>query len=89
MLLRHRWVMDFIGGRPTLGPNTILGLERALTAIEGLGLDTATALNVLSTVGTYVMGAGLRELREARAQRDTERANVDEAAPSGRDISAN
>jgi AcrR family transcriptional regulator len=79
MLLRHRWVMDFIGGRPTLGPNTILGLERALTAIEGLGLDTATALNVLSTVGTYVMGAVLRELREARAQRDTERANLDEA----------
>jgi AcrR family transcriptional regulator len=79
MLLRHRWVMDFIGGRPPLGPNTILGTERSLAALEDLRLDTATAMNILMTVSTYVMGAVLRELREMRAQRDLEHSGFDQA----------
>ena len=68
-LRRHEWVMDFIGGRPPLGPNTLRNMERALTAIDKLGLDLGTALNVLSTVTTYVMGAVQRELREIRVER--------------------
>jgi AcrR family transcriptional regulator len=79
MLLRHRWVMDFIGGRPPLGPNTLLNLERLLAALEDLHLDTATALNILAAVSTYVTGAVLRELREIRAQRDLERSGFDRA----------
>ncbi len=79
MLLRHRWVMDFIGGRPPLGPNTLLNLEQLLAALEDLHLGTATALNILGTVSTYVMGAALRELREIRAQRDLERSGFDRA----------
>src|SRR6266567_28349 len=79
MLLRHRWVMDFIGGRPPLGPNTILNTERSLAALEGLHLDTATAMNILTTVSTYVLGAVLWELREMRAQRDLERSGFDKA----------
>jgi AcrR family transcriptional regulator len=79
MLLRHRWVMDFIGGRPPLGPNTILNVERSLAALEDLNLSTATAMNVLTTVSTYVLGAALRELREIRAQRDLEQSGFDKA----------
>ncbi len=79
VLLRHRWVMDFIGGRPPLGPNTILNVERSLAALESLHLDTATAMNILMTVSTYVMGAALRELREMRAQRDLEQSGFDQA----------
>ncbi len=79
MLLRHRWVMDFIGGRPPLGPNMILNTERMLTALEDLNLDTADAMNILMTVSTYVMGAALRELREIRAQRDREQSGFDRA----------
>jgi len=79
MLLRHRWVMDFIGGRPPLGPNTILNVERSLAALDGLHLDTATAMNILTTVSTYVLGAVLRELREMRAQRDLENSGFDKA----------
>ena len=79
VLLRHRWVMDFIGGRPPLGPNTILNLEHSLAALESLQLDTATAMNILMTVSTYVMGAALRELREMRSQRDLEQSGFDEA----------
>jgi AcrR family transcriptional regulator len=79
VLLRHRWVMDFIGGRPPLGPNTILNLEHSLAALESLQLDTAAAMNILMTVSTYVMGAALRELREMRAQRDLEQSGFDQA----------
>jgi AcrR family transcriptional regulator len=77
MLLRHRWVMDFIGGRPPLGPNTLLYLDRSLALLDGFGLDIPTAMNVLMTVLTYVMGAALREMREMRVQRDQEQARVD------------
>lgn len=73
VLHRHQWLMDFIGGRPPLGPNTLRNLERALTITDKLGLDTETAINVLGSVSTYVMGAVLREFRESMVdQRDEE-----------------
>jgi AcrR family transcriptional regulator len=79
-LLRHAWVMDFIGGRPPLGPNTLLLMDRLLGALDGLDIDIATAMNFLATVQTYVMGSVLREMQEARVQRDEERADVTEEA---------
>jgi hypothetical protein len=39
----------------------------------------ATAINVLSTLQTYVLGAVLREAREMRVRRDQEGAEVDSA----------
>ncbi|HEX4061736.1 MAG TPA: TetR/AcrR family transcriptional regulator [Streptosporangiaceae bacterium] len=68
-LRRHEWLMDFIGGRPPLGPNTLRNLERSLATIDSLGLDMVTALNVLGTLATYVMGAVLREFREMGVER--------------------
>jgi AcrR family transcriptional regulator len=79
LLHRHRWVMDFIGGRPPLGPHVIANLEQSLTALDSLELDTATAMNVLMVVNTYVMGAVLREMRELRAQRDLAASGLDKA----------
>jgi AcrR family transcriptional regulator len=79
LLHRHRWVMEFIGGRPPLGPHVIANLERSLTALDSLELDTATAMTVLGTVSTYVMGAVLREMRELRAQRDLAASGLDAA----------
>jgi AcrR family transcriptional regulator len=76
MLLRHRWVMDFVGGRPPLGPNTMLNLDRSLAMLDGLGVGTALALNILETVSTYVLGATLREVREMRVQRDQEQSGI-------------
>jgi AcrR family transcriptional regulator len=73
VLHRHRWVMDFIGGRPPLGPHVLINLERSMAALDSLKLDTATTMNVLGTVNTYVIGSVLRELRELRAQRDESR----------------
>jgi AcrR family transcriptional regulator len=68
-LRQHEWLMDFIGGRPPLGPNTLRNLERSLATIDILGLDTVTALNVLATLATYVIGAVLREFREMGVER--------------------
>jgi AcrR family transcriptional regulator len=67
-LHRHQWLMDFIGGRPPLGPNTLRNLERSLALIDNLGLDTETAMNVLGTLATYVMGVVLREFRESQVE---------------------
>ncbi len=76
MLLRHLWVMDFVGGRPPLGPNMLLGSERLMAIFDGTGLDPGTTMNILGTVQTYVMGAALREMREARTQRDQEQSGL-------------
>jgi AcrR family transcriptional regulator len=76
MLLRHRWMMDFVGGRPPLGPNTMLNLDRSLAMLDELGVDTTLALNILETVATYVLGATLREMREIRVQRDYEHSGI-------------
>jgi AcrR family transcriptional regulator len=78
MLLRHLWVMDFVGGRPPLGPNTLLYLERSLAMLDRTGLDQTAAFRVLETVQTYVMGAALRESREMRVRRDEEESGVTE-----------
>jgi AcrR family transcriptional regulator len=75
-LLRHAWVMDFLGGRPPLGPNTLLQLDRHLAALDGLGLDVEATMNILGTMQTYVLGSVLREMQEARAQRDQDQAGI-------------
>jgi AcrR family transcriptional regulator len=80
MLQRHAWVMDFIGGRPPLGPNTLLLLDRLLAALDTLDLDVATAMYILGTMQTYVMGSVLREMQEARVERDEEQADVTDEA---------
>lgn len=72
MLRRHRWLMDFTGGRPPLGPSTLLWMESALATLDVLKLDWETGLRVLESVTTYVTGAVLREVQEARV-REVER----------------
>lgn len=49
-----------------------------MALLDGLALDTATAVNVLQTVTTYVSGAVLREFQEIRTQREQERWLADE-----------
>jgi AcrR family transcriptional regulator len=80
VLLRHAWVMDFIGGRPPLGPNTLLLMDRLLGALDGIDIDLVTAMQILGTVQTYVMGSVLREMQEARVERDEEQADITDEA---------
>jgi AcrR family transcriptional regulator len=72
VLLRHRWVIDFVTARPPLGPNTLRNLDKSLASLDCLDVDTATAMNILQTISTYVSGAVLRELGELRLQREQE-----------------
>jgi AcrR family transcriptional regulator len=71
-MLQHRWAMGFLGGRPPTGPNDARNLERLLGVLDGLDVDARTAMDILGTVVTYVMGAVIREAQEIRGQRDQE-----------------
>jgi AcrR family transcriptional regulator len=69
-LLGHPWAIDFIGVGPPSGPNDARNAERLMAALDSLGLDMGATLRVLMTVGTYVLGAALREIQEIRWQRN-------------------
>ena len=72
-LHRHRWIMDFIGGRPPTGPNQLRNAERGLAALDGAGVGRGDAIGILMAVGTYATGAFLREVQEMRAEQDWKR----------------
>ena len=83
-LLRHAWAIDFLGAGPPSGPNDARNGERLLAAFDGLGLDLRTTMWALMSIGTYVMGAALRDIQEARWHRNAAAAiavlSEDEAA---------
>jgi len=68
-LHRHQWAVNFMSTRPPAGPKMLRNLERSLSALDGLGLDKATAMTALMAVTTYVLGAVLREQQEANGER--------------------
>ncbi len=65
-LLRHPWAIDFLGHGPPSGPNDARNAERMIAAFDGLGLDLTTITYATVTIGTYVLGAVLREVQEIR-----------------------
>ena len=75
-LLRHPWAIDFLSVGPPSGPNDARNAERLIAALDGLGVDIATAMQVLMTVGNYVIGAALREIQEIRWQQSAKEATV-------------
>ncbi|MGC4814377.1 TetR/AcrR family transcriptional regulator [Micromonospora sp. DT228] len=68
--LRHVWLADLLGGRPTLGPNAMAVTEANLAALDGLA-DVDTVLRAVQTVSAYVTGAIRREIANVRAERAT------------------
>ena len=80
-LHRHRWMVDFMGGRPPMGPKSLQNLEGALAALDGLGLGAGEAIAIVMTVATYVLGAVLREVQEIKgeAYQDMELAGLSDA----------
>ena len=72
-LRRHRWIMPFMGGRPPAGPKSLRNTERLLALFTPRQVDSGTAMNMLMSVLTYVMGAVLREQQEDRSHQDEER----------------
>jgi AcrR family transcriptional regulator len=76
-LLRHPWAIDFIGTGPPSGPNDALNAERLIAAFDGLGVDLRTIMYATMTVGTYVVGAVLREVQEIRWHANAASATAD------------
>jgi AcrR family transcriptional regulator len=75
-LLRHPWIMDFIGNRPPSGPADARQFERMLSLIDQTGLGTVAQMHVLMTLASYIMGAVVREHQEERGQRAEELAGA-------------
>ncbi|MCS0638998.1 TetR/AcrR family transcriptional regulator [Streptomyces sp. LP05-1] len=68
--LRHEWLADLLGGRPSLGPNGLAVTEANLAALDGLA-DVDTVMRAVETVSAYVIGAIRRETANLRAERAT------------------
>ncbi|MET8982401.1 TetR/AcrR family transcriptional regulator [Streptomyces sp. NPDC004539] len=80
--LRHEWLTDLLGGRPTLGPNGLAVTEARLAALDGL-TDIDTALRATETVSAYVTGALRREIAHLRAERASGQTDQDWQRASG------
>jgi Tetracyclin repressor-like, C-terminal domain len=76
-MIRHQWVLGFIGNRPPSGPDDAQNLERLLGILAGLDLDARLTIDLVTTVATYVTGAVIREAQEIRGERDRELAEAD------------
>lgn len=68
--LRHEWLADLLGGRPSLGPNGLAVTEATLAALEGRA-DVDTVMRAVETVSAYFTGAIRREIAGVRAERAT------------------
>ncbi|SBT39455.1 TetR/AcrR family transcriptional regulator [Micromonospora auratinigra] len=69
-VLRHEWLADLLGDRPTLGPNGLAVTEATLAAFDER-TDIDTVLRAVETVSNYVTGAVRREIANLRATRAT------------------
>lgn len=72
--LRHEWLIDLLGGRPQLGPNSLAHLEAILSAVDGTPgfphIDKT--MEATHAVQSYVIGALRAEITELRAERETD-----------------
>ena len=72
--LRHPWIAASIAERSGFGPNALRHVEQSLAAIDGLGLDGADALAVLSAVDDYALGHTMRRVLQVADRREEDRA---------------
>jgi AcrR family transcriptional regulator len=77
-LSAHSWFAQ-LGIHPVAGPLTMRYAAVSLRSFEGLGLDPATEVNILSTINNFIFGFVQREAAWQRLPTRAEPA----AAPSG------
>ncbi|MFF5209739.1 TetR/AcrR family transcriptional regulator [Streptosporangium sp. NPDC000396] len=65
---RHPWLLQAVGGRPSLGPNAILKYEAELRALDGIGLSDVQMDSVLTLVLTQVEGVARTQAHLAQTQ---------------------
>jgi AcrR family transcriptional regulator len=69
---RHPWLRLLAGTRTPCGPHGLRHSERALAAVDGLGLDASTMTQVVNTVLAYVYGYVQLELVEHPRKTDAD-----------------
>jgi hypothetical protein len=69
---KHGWLVELLGGRPHVGPNSLAYLEAAFAALhEALdGDDIDVAMMAIRTVHAYAIGAIRAEFSDVLAGRD-------------------
>ena len=55
LLLEHAWLLSVARLVPPLGPRRLLWLDRALTALDGTGLDPGEKINVVTSLTGYAL----------------------------------
>jgi AcrR family transcriptional regulator len=60
--LAHPWAVALYARRPRVGPNSVMQLERSITALRPLTVDLRQATRVVNAVDDYTMGHVTREL---------------------------
>lgn len=80
---RHPWLRLLAGTRTPCGPNGLRHSERALAAVDGIGLDASTMTQVVNTVLAYVYGYVQLELVEHPRKADAD-AEADRRAQTAR-----
>jgi AcrR family transcriptional regulator len=68
-VLRHEWLADLHGGRPSLGPNALARRESVIAALAGVDRDLV--FPVIGAVDAYAIGTVRREIAERRAERSS------------------
>jgi AcrR family transcriptional regulator len=69
---RHPWLAPTLSfTRPLLAPNGVAHTEWALSAVDGLGLTSATMLHIAIMLANYVRGTAVNFESEAEAERET------------------
>jgi AcrR family transcriptional regulator len=66
--LRHRWLLQAFARVPaSLSPANVALVEKALTSIDGLGLDVDTMMAVFGAVNAFARGAVFTEVTQRDA----------------------
>jgi len=71
--LEHPWLVDLLGGRPHLGPNALIYLERSLATLnQARGFAVIDdVLVAASTVNAYIIGAVRSEMSQLQAESES------------------
>jgi len=60
--LRHPWMTEMFGRRPSYGPNALRHVEQSLAAVDALDLPVVTTRALLVALDTFTMGHLTTEL---------------------------
>ncbi|MDT0441902.1 TetR/AcrR family transcriptional regulator [Streptomyces johnsoniae] len=69
--LARPWLLQVNQSRPLLGPNALLGFDRFLAVLDGLGLTAQERIKIIMTIDAYVTGTARHYVLLHQAQEET------------------